>query len=182
MTQNELVTLQTERFTLRSLTAEDITINYLNWFKDPVTQRYIDSAKNNQTLKTLKNYVSDRMHRSDVLFLGIFTPNEQHIGNVKYEPINIKNSYAVMGILVGDPNWRNRGVAREVIPASADYLQKNYGIKYIALGVTQKNQAAVMAYQKIGFKIQSVPSFIHTNKESMEMVLDLQGEPRHVTL
>ena len=60
-----------------------------------------------------------------------------------------------MGILIGDSDWRGKGVAIEVIKASAHYLAKRYGVTTIFLGVDQINKAAVSAYQKVGLKLKS---------------------------
>ena len=53
------------------------------------------------------------------LFLGVFEKvTNKHIGNIKYDPIDSESKVAVMRILIGDPEWRGRGVAEEVLSAS----------------------------------------------------------------
>lgn len=97
-----------------------------------------------------------------------------HIGNIKYEPINFQLSYAVMGILIGDPIWRGVGVAPEVIVASAKWLRDQHGIKRVVLGVNLLNKAAIKAYQKIGF-IQSADEYhINNSVENIVMVCNLE--------
>ena len=118
-------------------------------------------------MEELKSYVSERENKRNVLFLGIFTKKKQHIGNIKYEPIDYKGKTAVMGILIGDSDWRGKGVAIEVIKASAHYLAERYGVTTIFLVVDKNNKAAVSAYQKIGFKIEE------QNKNSIQMVWQL---------
>ena len=118
-------------------------------------------------MKELKAYVSERENRRNVMFLGIFTKKQQHIGNIKYEPIDYKGKTATMGILIGDSDWRGKGVAIEVIKASAHYLSERYGIRTISLGVNLKNKAAVSVYQKLGFKIKE------QNENRIQMVWKL---------
>ena len=72
-----------------------------------------------------------------------------------------------MGILIGGSNWRDIGVAVEVIKASAHYLAERYGVTTIFLVVDKNNKAAVSAYQKIGFKIEE------QNKNNIEMIWQL---------
>ena len=43
----------------------------------------------------------------------------QHIGNIKYEPIDFQAATATMGILTGANDWRGKGVGPEVIKGSA---------------------------------------------------------------
>ena len=146
--------INTKRFQLKSLTTKDVTEKYLSWFSgSKEVVEYIAYAKTNADINKLRQYVKEREDREDVLFLGIFTDYGQHIGNIKYEPINLKNKSATMGILIGDKEWRGKGVAIEVIKDSSKYLKENYKIKYIDLGVNKDNIAAVSAYKKMKFKV-----------------------------
>ena len=145
--------ITTQRFLLKPLTINDVSHKYLSWLRLEVSP-YIEYAKNSPSIEELKSYVSERENRQDVLFLGVFTKEAQHIGNIKYEPINNKRKNATMGILIGDDDWRGRGVAIEVIKASGNYLANQHGIKTILLGVDGSNKAAVSVYQKVGFKIK----------------------------
>ncbi len=146
--------INTERFQLKTLTVDDATEEYLSWFSSSKeVGEYIAYAKTNADINKLRQYVKEREDREDVLFLGIFTDSEQHIGNIKYEPINLKDKSATMGILIGDKEWRGKGVATEVIKDSSKYLKENYNIKYIDLGVNKDNIAAVSAYKKMKFKV-----------------------------
>jgi len=146
--------INTERFQLKTLTVDDATEEYLSWFSSSKeVGEYIAYAKTNADINKLRQYVKEREDREDVLFLGIFTDSGQHIGNIKYEPINLKDKSATMGILIGDKEWRGKGVATEVIKDSGKYLKENYKIKYIDLGVNKDNIAAVSAYKKMKFKV-----------------------------
>jgi len=146
--------INTERFQLKTLTVDGVTEEYLSWFSgSKEVGEYIAYAKTNVDINKLRQYVKEREDREDVLFLGIFTDYGQHIGNIKYEPINLKNKSATMGILIGDKEWRGKGVAIEVIKDSSKYLKENYKIKYIDLGVNKDNIAAVSAYKKMKFKV-----------------------------
>ena len=146
--------INTERFQLKTLTVDDATEEYLSWFSSSKeVGEYIAYAKTNADINKLRQYVKEREDREDVLFLGIFTDSGQHIGNIKYEPINLKDKSATMGILIGDQEWRGKGVATEVIKDSSKYLKENYNIKYIDLGVNKDNIAAVSAYKKMKFKV-----------------------------
>jgi [ribosomal protein S5]-alanine N-acetyltransferase len=146
--------INTKRFQLKSLTTKDVTEKYLSWFSgSKEVIEYIAYAKTNADINKLRQYVKEREDREDVLFLGIFTDSGQHIGNIKYEPINLKDKSATMGILIGDKEWRGKGVATEVIKDSSKYLKENYEITFIDLGVNKDNIVAVSAYKKMKFKV-----------------------------
>ncbi len=152
------IEIKSDRFILRTLTEDDVSEKYLGWINKDATKRYITYAKHQRTLDGLRCYVRNKLEAEDVCFLGIFLKdNLFHIGNIKYEPIDMENRHAIMGILIGEKDWHNKGVAPEVIKASAKWLQVTQGIEQIALGVDVENKAAIKAYENVGFIVSKVP-------------------------
>jgi RimJ/RimL family protein N-acetyltransferase len=167
----EGVRIETPRFFLRSLVAEDATERYATWLAEASAQRFIAAARGAPDLEALKGYIVQRIGRPDVLFLGIFLrENALHIGNIKYEPVDAEQGYAVMGILIGDPDWRGKGVATEVIEASALWLQANRGIAEIVLGVARDNAAAIRAYLSAGFQMEKTDRITMDPQVNLSMV------------
>ena len=78
-----------------------------------------------------------------------------HIGNIKYENIDLVNKSAVMGILIGDKIYRGRGLAKIVIEESAKWLNSSLGLQTIFLGVDNNNSVAIKLYSKIGFIVEN---------------------------
>jgi RimJ/RimL family protein N-acetyltransferase len=161
----------TERFTLRELKLDDVTDRYLQWFSDDQATKYIATAARTTALSDLRQYVLERIDREDVLFLGIFDrASGLHIGNVKYEPVDREQGYAVMGILIGDTAYRGRGVAAEVLQASGRWLHQHREISQIVLGVSRDNAKAIRAYESAGFVIERTPYIPGQHPESLTMV------------
>ena len=149
---NSRVEIETARFLLRELTEADATLRYLGWLANLEARRFILAAQQTQGLAELAEYVRQRSNRLDVLFLGIFDKySGLHIGNIKYEPLDSAQGYAVMGILIGDPDFRGKGVAFEVLRASAQWLKTHRAINQVLLGVSIDNSSAIQAYKKVGF-------------------------------
>ena len=148
----EGVIIRTERLILRSLTENDVGDDYLNWFNNTETAKNIKYSEG-LNIEKLKAYVAERQDQDDALLLGIFLKNNnKHVGNIKYEPINFFEKYAVMGILIGDIACRGKGIAPEAIKSSSSWLRDNFGISCISLSVGFGNDRAIRAYEKIGFK------------------------------
>lgn len=168
------VALDTERFHLRELVVEDATERYLGWFADPAAAKHIAAATDTRALSDLRSYIRARIGRDDVLFLGIFDrATGLHIGNIKYEPVDSDLGYAIMGILVGDPAYRGKGVAPEVLKASAQWLKAQRGITQIVLGVSHDNPGAVRAYELAGFVPEASPHMPGPHDTYLTMVLHL---------
>lgn len=164
------IEILSERFRLRPLTIADVNERYLGWLSNEAARRFITSAATTAGLADLEQYVRERIDRDDVLFLGIFDRiTGTHVGNIKYEPIDTTLGYAVMGILIGDPNARGKGVAPEVLVTSAEWLRGTRGIHQIILGVSEDNLGAVLAYKKAGFVIEPT-SFMASSPGSLTMI------------
>ncbi len=145
----------TDRFLLRPLHPDDASARYSSWLEEAQAARYIVSAGQPHDIPALRVYIEERMGRDDVLFLGIFTRDTgEHLGNIKYEPVDSLNRFAVMGILIGERSWRGKRIAREVIDASAEWLHENRSIDEIILGVDKTHLAAITAYEKAGFGVE----------------------------
>lgn len=172
----EKVEIVTERFLLRELEEWDVTERYLDWLQDGEARKYINAAAGTKRLADLRQYVLARVGKPDVLFLGIFEKyGRLHVGNIKYEPMNSELGYAIMGILIGDPAYRGKGVAAEVLVASARWLKENRNIKRILLGVSRDNRAAIRSYEKVGFVAGDSEFMPRKSGNSLTMVLDLEN-------
>jgi ribosomal-protein-alanine N-acetyltransferase len=168
------IEIPTKRFLLRSLSEQDVTERYLSWFNDCEAKKFITAAALNQSLSDLKKYVVDRINCDDLLFLAIFDKNNGlHVGNIKYEPVNVLQGYAVMGILIGDPAYRGKGLMAEVLKASTEWLKEHRMIRQVLLGVSRKNLAAVRAYKKAGFLVATTPHIHCSRIDLITMILHL---------
>lgn len=176
MNTKRIIHIDCERFYLRTLSESDVTHEYCSWFEDELVKKYISFSNGRKDIKEVKAYVKERCEREDVIFLGIFNKDDdKHIGNIKYEPINIKEHYAIIGILIGDPLFRGNGIAKEVITASGLWLKKNFGIREIHLGVSMDNHSAIKAYTRIGFVFEK-SSYIPLNgSNGKNMIWRLQA-------
>lgn len=169
------VFMESERFFLRTLIEDDVNARYLEWINGSDKSQYINYTNQNRTVDEVSTFVTERVNSDTVLFLGIFVRESgEHIGNIKYEPIDFKKSYAIMGILIGEKNWRGRGVAAEVIKASSMWLHNKYGIKQIILGVNTGNIWAIKAYEKVGFSEKKTPLIRKIDKTNITMVWDIK--------
>ena len=145
--------ISTDRFILKILTPELVGEEYLSWFSSPETSQYIYYSKQSVSFQGLKDYVKQKFECDNTLFFGIYLKDSmKHIGNIKYEPVDFNLKYTVMGILIGDNNWRGKKVFVEIDNVLKESLKK-IGILSIYLGVDKTNEAAIKAYLKAGYEI-----------------------------
>ena len=141
----------TDRFTVRTLKPSDVGHTYAAWFDDPVVQQFIVWRPTQDPIAELRDFVAGHDARADSLLLGVFDVEGRHVANLKYEPIDLPQETAVLGVLVGDPAWRGRGLFKEVFSATSELLHGRFGIRRILLGVDGENAAALAAYKRARF-------------------------------
>ena len=144
-----------ERVYLRHLEATDATERYCTWLNDPEVNQYLETRQS--TIPELEQYIRDRRLREDCLFLGIFWKGtDEHIGNVKLEPIDRKVGTATIGILIGEKAFWGKGVATEVINLVVDFVFETLKLHEVKLGVIAEHVVARHAYEKCGFRIDRI--------------------------
>jgi RimJ/RimL family protein N-acetyltransferase len=168
------ITIETDRFLLRVLTVTDVSTRYLDWINGSNKSKYISYASQKRTIEEVRTYVTQKVENDSTLFLGIYTlESQEHIGNIKYEPIDFKCGIAIMGILIGEDKWKGKCVAAEVIKSSSIWLKEMYDIKKIILSVDASNKSAIKAYKKVGF-VKATTKHLHfVDNSGFSMVLKL---------
>ena len=144
--------LSSERFLIESLPPEiDELKNYLSWMRNVKTNPFIQGVNENFTSQKLIDYILEKNDSRTALLLGIFVkPDKTHIGNIKLEPI-IPRKSAAIGILIGEEDWRGKGVGFEVMSRVLEYCFNDLELETVELGVNKKNIAAINLYLRIGF-------------------------------
>ena len=82
-----------EALFVRLLTPADASEEYAKWLGDAETNRFLETKA--ATVPQLRDYIADHQERDDSFLLGIFLrPDDVHIGNIKFEPIEISEGRA----------------------------------------------------------------------------------------
>ncbi len=146
------VTMETERFLLRSLTPEDVDETYLGWWNDAEIQKGFGMQPRGWTLADAIEHVKsfDNIKR---LHLGIYLKESGRlIGfySVFIDP-EVKTSKA--NICIGEKDWQRRGVTSEIGPRMLQYRFEDMGHNLIVGKVVGNNVGAIELYKKHGFRL-----------------------------
>ena len=166
----KLKTLETSRLIIRPLSQTDNIDDYLTWMKDK-SNIFILSISPNYTKVDMYNFIRTKNSDPNTLLLGIFDKvTGKHIGNGKFEPINFNEKYAIFGILIGDINFRGKGIGPEFIHACFHEILIPINITKLVLGVNKLNRNAIRAYKKAGF-VPSGRPVLKLDSKSLELEL-----------
>jgi RimJ/RimL family protein N-acetyltransferase len=142
--------LETDRIYLRILTISDVTQKYCDWLNDNEVTKYLETHY--MTIDKLYEYVSKNIDNKNCILFGIFdTKNNEHIGNIKLEPINYSEGYTELGIMIGNKNYWGKNIGYDSIKLMMKYCFNILKLNEIQLGVHVENKRAIKLYQKLGF-------------------------------
>jgi ribosomal-protein-alanine N-acetyltransferase len=130
--------------------------NYMAWMKNSIDNVFIESVSSDWTISKLNEFIEKVNNSESSLLVGIFLEGSNlHIGNVKFENVYINSEECSLGILIGEKEFRGRGIATKSISYLTQELHSWFEISIFKLGVHRENTAAIAAYLKAGFQINS---------------------------
>lgn len=173
----QLPSIETSRLLIRKLSDQDKIDDYLSWMQD-AENSFIKGIDPNITKKDLYKYINEKNSDPACLLLGLFhKETKKHIGNIKFEPIDLVENYSVLGIFIGDADYRGLGLAQEAIEHTFRSILMPKGVNKLVLGVDKLNEPAIAAYKKSGFKLTKIP-FLNLSTNSQEMILQINPHSR----
>ena len=125
------------KVTLRPFKEENITDEYLNWFKDKGFTRYLES-KDITKQQALEHY---RQCKTDGSFFYAIYDGD-HVGNIK---LNADNDLSIIIF----PPYQGRGYATDAIRAVCETVKGSR----ITAGVRSDNIGSLKAFKKNGFTV-----------------------------
>jgi ribosomal-protein-alanine N-acetyltransferase len=165
------VPIETPRFYLERLSSQHLSQKYVDWMNDNEVNQFLESG-GNYTLNMLGDFLR-AVTEQDIYFWAIKDKlSNEHLGNIKIDPINFKHGWGEYGILIGDKSYWGRGVGFEVSTAVIDFCFKgNLKLRKINLGVRAENIAAITLYKKLGFEIEGIYKKHAVTKNGFDDVL-----------
>ena len=143
-----------DRIYLSPKGASDVEIEkFTEWLNDFQVTDYTDKSREIVTLLSEKEWLEkaakdDENRIFDIVDLN----NDKLIGTVGLEKFNWIHRSAVLGIFIGDEDYRNSGYGAEAINLILEYGFKYLNLHSIRLNVLSINERAHKCYLKCGFK------------------------------
>ena len=148
--------LKGKKIYLRPLTFKDINEKYLSWLNEN-SEGFIPAAVFPNTKYSVKEYLKKNLDNPNIIFLSICDiKNDLHIGNIKIGPISWVNRNTVFGRLIGDKSYRKKGIGREVVNLTLNYLFGKLNMHKVYASCLKKNIPAIKSNKRCGMKIEAV--------------------------
>lgn len=149
------INLSTSRFTLRSLTAADVSDKWGAWSDDPDIVTPLNIARRAMTKDELRRYIS-RFDNDTRYLIGVFSKAmSQHIGFYAVD-INRGHQTANFNLVIGDKNFWGKSVINETRSALLDEFFENRQVEKAYGTPLARNHPAVFNYKAQGWKLEGI--------------------------
>lgn len=168
------MTLTSKNIQLRALEPDDITLLY-EW--ENQTAYWLDS----QTLhpyskfllnQFLENATRDIFEAKQLRLVILLQNTKQPIGFVDLFDLDVKNSRAALGILIGDEVHKNKGYASEAIQLIIRYAFEILNLKQLYANVIENNEISKRLFEKNDFnKTMTKKKWVQLNRQFLDVYL-----------
>ena len=147
---SDLTVLESKRLILKPLSMHFLSQEYVNWMNDEKVSRHLESG-GDYTLEKLTSYLKEVEDKPKYFWAINLKETDQHLGNIKIDPIDLDTLSGEYGIMIGDRNAWGKGIAKEASKMVIDFCFKTLKLNQINLGVKMENSKAIHLYEKLGF-------------------------------
>lgn len=172
---NRIVFFQTPRTDLVQLTVADAATS-VTWFNDGAITRYLARHDWPMAQADAEQYYTEAYSKRDKLILGIHDRESATlIGTTGLHSINRTDQTAVFGIVIGNPDFHNKKIGREVLEAMCLIAFTRLNLRAVSLMVLGNNPRGVRCYQSCGFmEVGRLPAHIFRDGEYVDEIIMLR--------
>lgn len=143
-----------ERIMLREYKREDLE-HIRKWVNDPevvnnLSDIFLYPHTQNQSESFLNMMLEGKSINKE--FVIAVKDTEEYIGQIGYVNIDWKNRTAVLGIVIGREEYRNKGYGTEAIKLFQEFTFNRLNLHKLELTLHDYNQRGYRCYLKCGFK------------------------------
>lgn len=144
------INISTERLSLKPLNRSYLSDKYLSWINDEEVVKFLETQKGS-SITDLEKFLLN-IENNEIFAWAIEIKNSnQHIGNIKIDPIDYKNGFCEYGILMGEKAQWGKGFAKEASIGVINFCFEKLKLRKVNLGVLIENKRAIKLYNSLGF-------------------------------
>jgi [ribosomal protein S5]-alanine N-acetyltransferase len=139
-------------YTLRRLTADDVTEKYLSWMRDAEVTEYLQARHASHDLPGLVKYVQGFSEGNSREIFGVYADDTgEHIGNASVYNVDYHNGTFDFGYFIGEKSYWGKGPGLAVCLIILHICFDELGLRKVFTYVESKNLRSRFVLQKIGF-------------------------------
>lgn len=146
-----MIYLKGKIFSIRTMTSEDITDDYLSWLNNEKVNKYL-TVRNNipskeSSITNLKKYDQKNMF----MFVIFENTTNKLIGTISLNIDKPCFKTASFGYLIGDINYWGTVAAKEAISLLLDFAFGTLELRRVWGGAATSNIGAIFNFKRLGF-------------------------------
>lgn len=151
----EPLSLETERFILRSLTADDATDTYVSWWNDAEVQKGLNFPPRGWDRQRAIQHINQFDNRTG-FHLGIFCKDTGRIIGFFAAFPNPNTKVARTNIVIGEKDYWGKRVVQEVRGRMLSFLFETLAMEKVKGEIHGRNYASIFNYKAMGFTHEGV--------------------------
>jgi RimJ/RimL family protein N-acetyltransferase len=177
-TASKPIHIDTPHLYMRTLTAADASERWAGWFDQPDVRLGLNLKAGRKTKADIVAYIATFDQRSNIL-LGIFDKaNDLLVGLIDVE-INWAIGRYLANTVVGEAEYRHRGVMLELSPPFREYFFEKVGLKVMTATVLATNKPIIGYLQKTGWTLnQTLKNHVRSHADGSPIDLCLYSITR----
>jgi [ribosomal protein S5]-alanine N-acetyltransferase len=136
---------------LRLVELADCTEYYVKWLQDPEVNRYLETRWTEQTIDTIRDFVSGMVNSPHSYLFAIVDPDGRHVGNIKLGPIEPRHLYADVSYFLGARSAWGKGYATVAVRMATRFGFDRLGLNRVQAGFYETNVGSHRVLEKAGF-------------------------------
>ena len=167
----KIIRISTDRYLIRSIEVDDVSDRWASWFSDAHVMYMLNSPSTNWNKTTVIKYIKQFDQISNLL-LGIFEKQSNTLVGIFTVRINHQTRQDLITLLIGEADYRNKGVLTDVRVPFYDYMFNTLGLKMLLASALARNNIVVETMLKRGWKLDQTLKN-HSKSNSDGTMLDL---------
>lgn len=149
--------MTTSRLYLRPVTADDVSVGYLQALNDPEVVGLTEARHVQWDRQAVLDYIAQSNREGISQFLGIFLKDsDQHIGNIRLFNFSSVHRRLELSIIIFDKSQWSKGYGTEALQAVSQYVFEVLRFTRICADYYAPNAASARMFEKAGFQIEGV--------------------------
>jgi RimJ/RimL family protein N-acetyltransferase len=165
------VNLDCGLYLVRTLKVEDATDRWASWMADAEASHMLNVPAQAMKKSDIVAYIQSFDQRSKLL-LGIFEKaTEKLLGFLRID-IDYASGRFLVSMLIGEPEYRNKGVTNDITVPFRDYFFETLGLKAMLATALSHNQPIIHYLKKTGWVLERTDER-HVKSNTDDQMLDL---------
>ena len=167
------VYFDTPNLYVRTLTVEDATDRWAAWFEHEEVKEGLNLTAGPRTKAAIADYIR-KFDQTSNLLLGIFDRTNDLLVGIFTVQIDWRIGRYLTNTVVGEADYRRRGVMLEVTPPYRDYFFETLGLKVMTATALATNKPIIAYLNKTGWTLnQTLKNHARSAKDGATVDLHL---------